>query len=145
MTPKTHELQQKYGLLWETVHSGSAASCAAELERARRHWPGKEWRTVTVDEAKRDRRRKPWSVRDADHVPKGSRVMLAVSAVQKHPSIATRFGVVKHRYRSGSYMVQIDGSKLSVAFERVDLYYPVPDDVIAFEAGRKRNPRKVSL
>ena len=122
------------------------------MEKAQRWEPTKQWRVVTLDDAKRDRRRKPWSVHDADHLPKGSRVMLALSPVQLMPFIAdlhetfglghegeqTRHGVISHRYRSGTYMVRIDGSKMHVAFERKDLIFPVPDGVLAFEVGRRR-------
>jgi hypothetical protein len=102
----------------------------------------------------KSRAKKGWSVRDIDHIPAGSRVMLAAAPVDLYPSIAqvagalglpgdghhTRTGIVAHRwYGDGEYMVRIDGSKMEVRVSRADLMFPVPDDIILFVPRARRS------
>jgi len=128
----THELQVKEPdmLSWEVVHRGSEAACLSELDVKRRHWPQNQWRVVTLAEAAADRRHKTWSVRDSDHVPKGSRVMLARPPAAVHPEQPEILGAVR---RAGLYMVQLEGTSAQTTVSRGDLIYPVPQNVVPLE------------
>lgn len=97
------------------------------------------------------RRPKGWSTRDRDHVAVGSIVLLKRRAEEIHPSIVDvrdTFGItddatslraeVKHRvYGSGHYMVKIEGSRLSIAVERDDFFFPIPDGVVPISTARR--------
>lgn len=114
---------------------------------------------VTLAEAAADRRKKTWSVHDSDHVPTGSRVLLARPPNDIHPSLGVvhrvfgmssawehaRYGVVTSRHRRyGSYVVQLDGPDgraLSISVERGDLIFPVPDNVVALVPRSARSPK----
>lgn len=132
--------------------AGSEACCNAEMATRSRHWPDDEFRVSSLVEATKELRRKTWSVRDTDHIKNGERVVLKVEPNVLHPSLdrvsdvfgipstdnRTRTGTVKRRdRRTGDYMVHIDGGGLSISVEREDLIYPVPDNVIVLEIGRK--------
>lgn len=136
---------------WTKAHEGSEADCAEVVQRMRKHFPNKTWRLVTREEGAAERRRKHWSVHDADHIPDGSEVMLMVNPVELHPQMAQlvemaseaavglreRRGVVKSRdRRTGRYRVDIADSRWSVSVDRADLIYPVPDNLIPLQ--RKR-------
>lgn len=140
----------------ERYVQGSEVFCQAERETRARHWPDQEFRVFSWPDAKREFRRKTWSVRDSDHVPNGERVMLVKTADELHPSIkkvnavfgllddhsGVRYGVVQSRYRrSGDYMVTIEGTNLTICVSRGDLVYPVPDNVVALEPKRARMVR----
>lgn len=148
--PKTHVVQWLDGRAWGTVHEGSERDCADYLEKRQRWWPDRTFRMVTASEAKAESRRKTWSVRDADHVPTGSWIMLLRSPAAIQPSIVKvhkafglsreseerRTGVVESRYRrSGDYMVKLDDTELTICVSRADLIYPVPDNLVALERG----------
>lgn len=155
--PETHAVQTLDGRAWMTVHLGSEASCARDLDLKRRHWPDKTFRMVTIAEATAEARRKTWSVRDADHIPNGERVMLLKTADELHPSIGkihkafgipddhvgVRYGVIKSRYRrSGDYMVALEGTMLTICVRRDDLVHPIPDNVLALEPDRHLRKRR---
>lgn len=102
------------------------------------------------------RRRKPWSVKDANHVRNGERVI-----VRSAPSIAiadeamAAFGAVipKGRrmlgevtYRSSTsadwYMVRLDGDPRSTyGMRRADFIHPVVAGVVPFDPGIRRRRR----
>lgn len=133
---------------------GTEAFCQAECARRSRHWPESQFRVLPWPEAKRELRRKTWSVKDADHIPSGERVLLAKAPAQLHPGLVEartvfglpddgadrrRVGVVRSRNRrTGDYMVKIEGSGLSVSVTRIDLIWPVPENVVPLE---RRSPR----
>jgi hypothetical protein len=92
--------------------------------------------------------RKTWSAKDADHIPKGRRVMIMVDPDKLHPTIAAvrgdlvqfigemtapiqRYGIVERRQIHGSYMVQLENSQWGISFPRSALLYPVPANVLA--------------
>lgn len=100
--------------------------------------------------------KKPWSVKDTNHVRSGERV-IARSA----PSIAIAdramsafgvtvpkgrrmLGVVTHRSAALAdwYMVKLDGDARSTyGMRRADFIHPVPDGVVPFDPGiRRRRP-----
>lgn len=94
---------------------------------------------------------KGWSVKDADHVAKGSAVLLKRTVGEIYPSLVdvrralggppvptTLRATVTHRYYgSGRYMVQPDGSKLSINVDRSDFFFPVPEGVVPIGAARR--------
>lgn len=136
---------------------GSEAFCLAEVATRARHWPDSEFRALPLPEAKRELRRKTWSVHDSDHIPNGERVMLMKTADELHPSISkvhatfgipddqngVRYGAVRSRYRrSGDYMVMLEGTSLTICVSRGDFVHPVPDNMIALEPGRARQQRR---
>lgn len=131
--------------------AGSEAFCRAELATRSRHFPDDEFRVLPWSEARRELRRKTWSVRDEDHIPIGNNVLLRRAPAEIHPSLAKvhialgmsresegrRTGVVTKWYRrSGDYMVKLDGTELTVCVARADLICPVPDN----ERMRAQNP-----
>lgn len=139
---------------WYTVRSnavdlsGSLAFVESERERKARHWPADEFKVWTWPEAKRELRRKAWSVSDKDHIKNGARVMLAAAPEDMHPSLKAvrvafgiqddgdrhRIGIISSRNRrTGWYMVKLEGSTLSVGASRRDIIYPIPDNMVAFE------------
>lgn len=154
--PITHAVQKRDHLAWVTNHEGSAPDCESVLALCNKHFPDREHRVVTIAEAKADKRRKTWSVSDADNIPKGSEVALVVMAGDLHPSLVKaaavfgldpaplgkRRGVVKSRHRRyGTYMVSLTGTPLTVTVKRSDLIFPVPDNMLMFErTGRRRRP-----
>jgi len=118
----THVVEERKGRVWVPVHHGSERDCASTLDLLQRHFPDKVHRSLSIQEAKRDAQRKTWSVRDPDHVPIGSRVLLARSPDDIHPSarraheafgmhtgvLEQRYGFVRSRHRTfGSYMVDV--------------------------------------
>lgn len=128
--------------------AGSEAFCTSEMEMRRKHWPDDEFKVMAYPDALREIRHKTWSVKDGDHIPNGERVMLAATPAQLHPDMITagvafglpstgaysRTGTVRHRdRRTGTYMVRIDGSTLSVSVEREDLVWPIPANVVPLE------------
>jgi hypothetical protein len=155
----TNTVQQRKSGMWQSIHEGSAADCTRILDLVQRHFPQQTYRVVTLAEAAADRRKKTWSVHDSDHVPTGSRVLLARPPGEIHPSIGemhrafgmptesehTRYGVVTTRHRRyGSYVVQLDGPDgrtLSISVERGDLIYPIPDNVVALVPRSARSPK----
>lgn len=135
---------------------GSEVFCQAERDTRSRHWPGQEFRVFSWPDAKREFRRKTWSVRDSDHIANGERVMLTKTADELHPAISRvhatfgmtsdhsgiRYGLVRSRYRrSRNYMVTIEGTNLTICVGRADIVYPVPDNVVALEPKRARMQR----
>lgn len=144
--PRTNVVQELKGRCWETIHNGSEADCTSTLDLVKRHFADKTYRIVTRAEADADSRRKTWSVTDADHVPVGSRVMLVRDPKSIHPSIVDvakvfgfpsaeqtlRIGVVKTRHRRfGTYMVELENTGFSIAVERGDIIWPIPENVLA--------------
>lgn len=153
LVPATHALQKRDGLMWLTMHEGSEADCSDHLARSQRHWPEREVRLVTLDEARAERRRKTWSVSDTDHIQNGSAVLVSESnefaeSNARHVAkmlgmdaagLESRRGTVKSRHRrTGLFMIKLDGGGWSVTLPRTALIYPIPDNMVPFE----RRPRK---
>lgn len=87
--------------------------------------------------------KKGWSVKDPDHIPIGSRVMLRVDPNTVHPDSAAvreafgipedveRHGIVRKRwFRTGCYRVEIENSNHSITLTREQILYPVPANVL---------------
>lgn len=90
-----------------------------------------------------------WSAKDDDHIPRGRQVLLRREPKQIHASLvhlgaltngasvpATRalMGTIERRHMDGSYMVHLNGTRLSVAVDREDLVFPVPVNVTTLTA-----------
>lgn len=109
------------------------------------------------------RQSKGWSVRDADHIPDGERVMIRIDLVGHLAEFrkvlamlggdigrVAPYGTVKHRqHGSGRYMLAMEGDanarRLSSAFTRDQLLWPIPEGVVAFDReARTRRLRRVA-
>lgn len=148
----THALQQRSGLAWTTIHAGTEADCVDHFRRWEKHFPERECRVVTAEEARAESRRKPWSVKDPDHIPNGSKVIITVvdslSEAQcrrfadamgiADRGFEKRRGVVRRRRRNGDYAVRIDDSNWTVSAPRSGLIYPIPENVLPFERPKRR-------
>lgn len=154
----THVVQELKLKIWQTVHTGSEADCRATLDLVTRHFPDRQHRVVARAEADADERKQSWSVSDADHLPDGTRVLLARTPNEIHPSIGGvrkvfaitgadhqhRYGFVRSRHRRfGTYMVEIESDhvcKMQICVQREDIIFPIPENIIPFQprAARKR-------
>ena len=91
-------------------------------------------------------RTKQWTAKDADHIPRGRRVVLLCDPFAVWPSSKAfaesgiilprrppRSGHVVTRYRrSGEYMVRLEDGAWSFRLPRHLLLYPVPENVLPF-------------
>lgn len=108
---------------------------------------------------RKPRAKKSWSVRDSDHIPIGSRVLIRADLGEHfsrwrgvagalgipHERFAPYGTVTKRWFGSGGYFIRMEGGpeahRMCSTFDRSELVWPIPDGVIAFDPAGVRHRR----
>lgn len=149
---QTHALErERVPGSWEVISRGSERQVKHRMERLVTSGLGL-MRIVPL--VRKPREKKGWSVRDADHLPNGTRILLKKPASELHPGMAEAFaafgapapprhrtGTICFRYfGSGNYMVKIDGTQLSVLARRAD-FDQLGEGIVDINSAKRRTRR----